>query len=126
RVIGHPVGGFARIINACERRWNMGDDRRRRLMGIATVAVLVAVAGALAWIAEQFARLILGDWAWIAIALLAVPGLAQRGLHDHVAPVAAALRAGDLPAARDAVAQIVGRDTTVLDEAGTARAAIES
>src|SRR3546814_6778508 len=36
------------------------------------------------------------------------------------------LEAGDVPAARAAVAMIVGRDTEVLDEAGIARAAIES
>lgn len=37
-----------------------------------------------------------------------------------------ALAAGDLPAARLAVGRIVGRDTADLDEAGIARAAIES
>jgi len=37
-----------------------------------------------------------------------------------------ALEAGDLPAARVAVSHIVGRDTRTLDEAGVARAAIES
>ena len=60
------------------------------------------------------------------MALLAVPGLAQRSLHDHVAPVGRALAAGDLPAARLAVGRIVGRDVDTLDEAGIARAAIES
>src|SRR3546814_14190610 len=43
-----------------------------------------------------------------------------------VRSVALALEAGDVPAARAAVAMIVGRDTEVLDEAGIARAAIES
>jgi adenosylcobinamide-phosphate synthase len=43
-----------------------------------------------------------------------------------VRPVAAALEAGDLPAARHAVGMIVGRDTAPLDQAGVARAAIES
>ncbi|WP_163981043.1 CobD/CbiB family cobalamin biosynthesis protein, partial [Raoultella ornithinolytica] len=45
---------------------------------------------------------------------------------DHVRPVARALAEGDLPAAREAVGRIVGRDTAALDEAGVARAAIES
>jgi adenosylcobinamide-phosphate synthase len=52
--------------------------------------------------------------------------LAQRSLHDHVARVAAALEQDGLPAGRKAVAHIVGRDTEMLDEAGVARAAIES
>ncbi len=53
-------------------------------------------------------------------------GLAQRSLHDHVAAVARALEADDLPAARTAVGMIVGRDTAELDASGVAAAAIES
>jgi len=52
--------------------------------------------------------------------------IAQRSLYEHVAAVAAALDTGDLPAARRAVALIVGRDTAELSEAAVARAAIES
>ena len=44
----------------------------------------------------------------------------------HVAGVADALEEGGVDAGRMAVAQIVGRDTAELDEAGVARAAIES
>jgi adenosylcobinamide-phosphate synthase len=43
-----------------------------------------------------------------------------------VAAVARPLQAGDIAGARVAVAQIVGRDPAILDEAGIARAAIES
>src|SRR3546814_13886427 len=68
----------------------------------------------------------LGPGAWPLIALLAVAGLAQRSLYDHVAPVALALEAGDVPAARAAVAMIGGRDTEAVDEAGLARAAVGS
>ena len=63
---------------------------------------------------------------WLLVALCAAPGLAQRSLHDHVAPVARTLANDDLPAARQAVAMIVGRDTAALDPPGVARAAIES
>jgi adenosylcobinamide-phosphate synthase len=52
--------------------------------------------------------------------------VALRSLHDHVAAVATPLQDGDIAAARDAVSRIVGRDPTALDEAGIARAAIES
>jgi adenosylcobinamide-phosphate synthase len=125
-LVGHPVGLFARVIQGCERRWNKGDDRRRRLGGIATTLVVAALAVLGAGYAELVVRGLLNAWAWPALALLAVPGLAQRGLYDHVLPVAQALRDGELPAARAAVAHIVGRDTDALDEGGTARAAIES
>ena len=51
--------------------------------------------------------------------------LAQRSLVDHVAAVAAGLRAG-LAEGRRAVALIVGRDPDRLDAAGVGRAAVES
>ena len=65
-------------------------------------------------------------WGVMALVLIATTGLAQRSLHDHVAAVARPLLAGDLAAARTAVAAIVGRDTLALDESGVAVAAIES
>jgi len=52
--------------------------------------------------------------------------IAQRSLHDHVRRVADALEKDSLTAAQEAVSHIVGRDPGVLDEAGVARAAIES
>ncbi|MET0238603.1 MAG: adenosylcobinamide-phosphate synthase CbiB [Sphingobium sp.] len=128
RRIGHPVGGFARIIDGCEARWNRPDYRAatRRALGVATVLLLLAVGGGGGWVAQRLLENWLGGWSWIAIALLAFPGLAQRSLFDHVRPVATALRADDLPEARRAVGMIVGRDTAALDEPGVARAAIES
>jgi adenosylcobinamide-phosphate synthase len=128
RAVGHPVGGFARIIAACERVWNRADRNAgtRRFAGIGLVILLVLIAVGVGWGLEWLARLIAGRWAWILIALFAAPGLAQRSLYDHVIPVARALASGDLPAARRAAAMIVGRDVEPLDEAGIARAAIES
>lgn len=93
---------------------------------MATIALVVAVAGGTAWLAEVAVRTLLGPAGWWGAALLAWPGLAQRSLDDHVRPVAAALARDDLPAARLAVGRIVGRDVAALDEAGVARAAIES
>lgn len=52
--------------------------------------------------------------------------LAARGLAAESRRVCAALRAGDLPAARKAAARIVGRDTERLDAEGVAKAAVES
>ncbi len=68
----------------------------------------------------------LGSTAWIAIGVAAFPGLAIRSLSDHVLPIARALERDDLETARARVAMIVGRDVASLDEAGVARAAIES
>jgi len=126
--VGHPVGAFARIIARCEASWNQPDrnDARRRMMGIATVALLLAAAGGGGWVIALALERWLGPHAWIAIGLLAFPGLAQRSLFDHVRPIAAALDQGNIEAARGAVAMIVGRDTQALDESGIVRAAIES
>ena len=127
RRIGHPVGGFARIIAGCEHRWNRPgySDVGRRLGGIGTLALLLGVSGG-GWLIASGVHRLLGSAGWPLLALAAYPALAQRSLHDHVAPIARALEAGDLPAAREALGGIVGRDTAALDEASVARAAIES
>ena len=128
RRIGHPVGGFARVISWCERRWNRPgrSDRSRRSLGVATLILLVLVSGGAALAVEWAIRAAAGPWAWPIVALAAWPALAQRSLLEHYRPVETVLAQGDLPAARRAVAMIVGRDTAALDEPGVARAAIES
>jgi len=126
--IGHPVGGFARLIGAADTRWN--DPRwsfaARRAMGVLTMLLLVGIAVAIALMLDAVLRSLFGSAAWIAIGLVAAPGLALRSLHDHVTPVADALDAEDLALARTQVGMIVGRDVAQLDESGVARAAIES
>ncbi|TZG25944.1 adenosylcobinamide-phosphate synthase CbiB [Sphingomonas montanisoli] len=126
RRIGHPVGAFAAIIGVCERHWNRPDisESGRRVAGVATVLLLIAVAGGAGWALQALAMRL--PFGWVIVALLAFPALAQRSLFDHVRPVARALAAGDLEGARRAVGMIVGRDTAQLDEAGVARAGIES
>ena len=62
----------------------------------------------------------------MAVAIVASTLIAQRSLYDHVARVAEALEQGGVAAGREAVSHIVGRDPAALDEAGVARAAIES
>ena len=128
RRIGHPVGLFARIINAGGRRWNCPRHSclARRLYGLAAMLFLIGVIGGGAFAAEHMIRLALGPWAWLGLALAAWPAFAQRSLDDHFSAVVSALARNDLAAARSAVAMIVGRDTAALDRAGVARAAIES
>ncbi|MFZ0269486.1 adenosylcobinamide-phosphate synthase CbiB [Caulobacter sp.] len=126
RAAGHPVAWPAAVIALLERRWNQpaASDRRRRLLGVVLVALLVA-ASVLFGAAIQG---VLGSSlpALTLVALVATTGLAQRSLYDHVAAVLAPLQAGDLPAARAAVAMIVGRDTAALDAEDVAAAALES
>ena len=126
--IGHPVGGFARIITLCARIGNRAQwsDLIRRCMGVLTVLMLIALVGGLAYLAQYALQHWLGRYAWIATTVLAWPALAQRSLIEHVRPVAEHLAAGEIAAARQTVGMIVGRDTKRLDPPGIARAAIES
>jgi adenosylcobinamide-phosphate synthase len=121
--VGHPVTWVGTAIAALDRGWNCGGPTRRRVAGIAVVTLLIAGAAATGWIITALAT---DGWGWIAIALIATTGLAQRSLDDHVRAVARPLRLGDLGAARAAVARIVGRDSDALDETGIAVAATES
>ncbi|MEC9433207.1 MAG: adenosylcobinamide-phosphate synthase CbiB [Pseudomonadota bacterium] len=126
RAIGHPVIWMGAQIDRLDRRRNRPEDDRetRRRAGIRAALTVIVTAAGLAVLA-LFA-LPGGPVGVFAAGVLAWPLLAARSLHAHVAPVAAALEAGDLPAARHAVSRIVGRDVSALDEAGIARAALES
>ncbi|MDO7836675.1 adenosylcobinamide-phosphate synthase CbiB [Sphingobium sp. HBC34] len=128
RRIGHPVGGFARLIDWCERHGNRPTRSAglRRMLGVATMLLLIGLTAGIAWAAQAMLVAWIGDCAWIGIALLAFPALAQRSLNDHVRPVQQALERGDIAEARHAVGMIVGRDTGALNSAGVSRAAIES
>jgi adenosylcobinamide-phosphate synthase len=126
RLAPHPVAWPAALIEALERRWNREafGDGKRRLLGVATVIVIVSAAVLLGAILH---RLLGQGLLGLAItALIATVGLAQRSLHQHVAAVLAPLRTGDLQVARTAVGMIVGRDTAELDAEEIAAAALES
>jgi adenosylcobinamide-phosphate synthase len=126
RAIGHPVTWVGRLIGALDVAWNRPGDapETRRTWGVLCVLVLIIVAGAISWALQR--GLLALPFGIIALAVLASTLLAQRSLAAHVARVADALEHDGLAAGRAAVAHIVGRDTATLDEAGVARAAIES
>ena len=126
RAIGHPVTWIGRLIGMLDAAWNRAGDRdgRRRAMGGLAVLLVVIIIGLAASAAQR--GLLALPFGLVGVTLLASTLLAQRSLHRHVAAVAAALERDGLAAGRAAVAQIVGRDTAVLDQAGVARAAIES
>ncbi|HTJ65267.1 MAG TPA: adenosylcobinamide-phosphate synthase CbiB [Alphaproteobacteria bacterium] len=126
RAIGHPVTWMGNWLDRLDRALNRESDsfEQRRQQGMAALAVLLVVSGGLAGI---FA-IIAGDgWLGVIIVALAASSMiAQRSLHAHVLAVADALRDEGLEGGRRAVSMIVGRNPEMLDEAGVARAAIES
>ena len=129
RAIGHPVVWIGAMIGWLDRRTTLAEfaARSRRRNGVfaigCVVLVVVAAVTLLQWVL-QWALSLVGAVALLA--LLASTLIAQRSLHQHVAAVAEALERGGLEAARRAVAHVVGRNPAFLDEAGVARAAIES
>ncbi|MBB4362662.1 adenosylcobinamide-phosphate synthase [Bradyrhizobium sp. CIR18] len=124
--IGHPVTWLGRLIGAIDITWNRSSDppALRRVAGLTGALLVIALSVALGCALQA---LLSSGWIQIVlIGILAWPLVASRSLHDHVAAVANPLMAGDITAAREAVSRIVGRDPAALDEAGIARAAIES
>jgi adenosylcobinamide-phosphate synthase len=126
RAIGHPVTWMGRVIRQFDDWLNIDgtEDRARRIAGlVAALAVILLSAEAASVVTWLLPR----GWSGTLIAgILAWPLIAFRSLSDHVRAVALPLAAGDLTGARQAVAMIVGRDPARLDEAGVARAALES
>jgi hypothetical protein len=126
RAIGHPVTWIGRLIAALDRLLNRdaASPQARRGAGIAALLIVLGIVGSIAAaVAYGLFRLPFG---FVLTAVIASPLIAQRSLHQHVTNVAIALEQGGLAAGRAAVSHIVGRDTDALDEAGVARAAIES
>ena len=126
RSIGHPVSWIGRLIGALERYCNRdtAEPVQRRALGIITLLLVVTVVAVAAFVIER--GLLLLPFGVIGVAFLASALIAQRSLHEHVADVADALEKTGAEGGREAVSHIVGRDTEALDEAGVARAAIES
>ena len=124
--IGHPVTWLGRLIGALDSRWNRETDTRsiRRVAGVVAALLVIALAAGIGWLVQRVIPFGLTGMAILGI--LAWPFVAFRSLYDHVAAVRDPLLAGDIETARRKVAMIVGRDPNRLDEAGIARAAIES
>ena len=126
RLVGHPVTWLGRLIDVLDRACNRDSDApmSRRAAGIVATLLAIAVPTFFAWTIQ--AQLGAGWGRIFVIGILAWPLGALRALHDHVAAVAHPLQSGDIKAARLAVSRIVGRDPLTLDDAGIARASIES
>jgi adenosylcobinamide-phosphate synthase len=126
RAIGHPVTWMGAWLAWLEARLNRPAfaSTLRRAAGVLALALYLLPVAALSWGVTTIAPASFAGFA--ALALIAASLPAQRSLDAHVRDVAEALERGGLPAGRKAVARIVGRNVEALDEAGVARAALES
>lgn len=126
RRIGHPVTWIGAVIERLDSRFNLPEDPedRRRSFGMLTSFAVISAA----LLPALLASALLPDGVFGAVlgGILAWPLVAARSLYTHVKDVAAPLAASDLSNAHRAVARIVGRNPETLDEAGVARAGLES
>lgn len=123
----HPLVGFGSLASAVERRLNRAGARPwgGRLSGVMAVLCLLLPAVWLAWCVQR----VLADkplWSFVVSVLVLYLCIGWQSLLQHARAIASPLISGDLPAARAAVAMIVSRDSSALDEAGIASAATES
>lgn len=121
RLVGHPVTWVGGLITWLEARLNHAGNRRLKGTVMLLLVLLTGLAIALLIVAvtRRF------PFGWVLEALIASSLLAQKELGRAVKAVADTLTVS-LDSGRSAVSHIVGRDPDTLDEAGVARAAIES
>ena len=127
--VGHPVGWMSALVRRAGAAWNERalSLPRRRLRGVLALATVLLVSASCILLLDRTLDLLLPvAVALIAKAILASTLVAGRSLDERVSAVADALEQGGVSAGRAALAPIVDRDTATLDEAGVARAAIES
>lgn len=126
RLIRHPVVWLGAGVSILEKKLNaphLSHAARYAAGASATLLITISIT-TIAWI---IARLLPPTWSGFLIeAFITSSLIASRSLYAHVAAVVHTLGSKDLAAARQAVSRIVGRDPAILDEAGVARAALES
>ncbi len=129
RLLRHPVVAIGALVALLDRRLNRETlpQGRRRLNGVLAIVLIAGVPACLAGLLQRAAvHWLPAPLAILVLATAASTLLASRSLHVHVAAVATALACGGVPAGREAVSHIVGRDPASLDGPAVVRAAMES
>lgn len=118
---GHPVALFGSAATALERR-TYADSRARGTLHLALLTGGVVIGG-IAVERATAARPLAHTAATAAVTWTVLGG---TSLGREARAVEAHLAAGDLPATRQRLTHLVGRDTSRLDEGEVARAVVES
>ena len=125
----HPVAVLGRFISLLERLLypTGGSNRRKFVMGSLLTLFILCIAYAFAEGLLLAVRQLPVAWGGDAVSVLLLYFcISPRMLAKAGQDIYMLLVKGDLPAAREHVGYIVGRDTAQLDEADAARAAIET
>jgi adenosylcobinamide-phosphate synthase len=118
---GHPVALFGQAATRIER--SLYADRKTRGAAFTACCEALAIGPALA-AARLFRQRPVAQLAWAGTVTWAVTG--ARSLTREAERIQRALLAGDLRGARRLLPNLCGRDPAQLDEAGIARAVVES
>ncbi|RAN34513.1 adenosylcobinamide-phosphate synthase CbiB [Hyphomonas pacifica] len=126
RLIRHPVVWLGWCVRWLETRLNNYDwaHRVRYMLGALASLLVISLAAMAAFAITRV--LPQGITGLLVEALIASSLIASHSLYTHVLAVAKPLAKRDLSDAQKAVSLVVGRDPSRLDEAGVARAALES
>lgn len=126
----HPVVGIGKLISFIEKKYRdkhpedtpEGKRKAGTFMWILVVLITGIVSGVILYVGYK-----LGKTAYVVICtIMCYQIMATKSLKDESMKVYKSLEKGDLEEARMNVSMIVGRDTSVLDETGVAKAAIET
>ena len=127
--VPHPVVAMGHGIEALEKGLRKAfpkTEKGERAAGI-VLCILLPLCTLLITITLLWLCYTVNPWLYMVVqGILCWQCLAMRDLATESGKVRKALEAGDLPAARNAVSRIVGRDTENLSAAGVARAAVET
>lgn len=124
----HPVCWMGQAADFWERtlRRDKNSPVGMRLRGLAALLCMEACFVLPALILVVLCQNLLLPLGWCAAAICIWLCLAPHSLARHARAVLAPLHRGNLETARLKLSWIVGRNTNVLDEAGIARASVES
>lgn len=125
----HPVRGIGMLIGFLEKPLRSAFPKSERgeltaggVLAFLTLLIPTALTVILLMLCGRFSIYL----AFAAETILCFQLLATKSLRDESMKVYRVLGKNDLPGARKAVSMIVGRDTENLDEAGVAKAAVET
>ncbi|MGO2958991.1 MAG: adenosylcobinamide-phosphate synthase CbiB [Acetobacter sp.] len=127
--IGHPVMWVGALIGKLDTALNLPvySETKRRWLGVLALVLIVLLPLWLTGVVLREGYALLPAPAMLVLQAIATTTLvAQKSLWTHVVAVGKGLRQDGLAGGRRAVSQIVGRDTSALDESGIVRAALES
>lgn len=129
RWLPHPVRWMGRMISALEpplRRVFPKTPAGERAAGGALVLLMAVLFGGGSILFLKLCGMVSPWLAWGVEVWFSFQLLSARDLQVEAMAVHPPLTSGDLEGARAAVSRIVGRDTSVLDGSGVAKAAVET